>query len=115
MISFKQRHFKQDVILMLVRWYVAYALSYRDIEELAMERGLKVESSTLNRWVIHYSPQLEVTFRKRHKRPVGISWRMDETYIPQFYIFYPQIRSVLIKLSVLHKTTHVVCSQCTSL
>ena len=66
---------------MLVRWYVAYALSYRDIEELAMERGLKVESSTLNRWVIHYSPQLEVAFRKRRKRPVGISWRMDETYI----------------------------------
>ena len=38
MISFKQRHFKQDVILMLVRWYVAYPMSYRDIEELAMER-----------------------------------------------------------------------------
>ena len=81
MISFKQRHFKQDVILMLVRWYVAYALSYRDIEELAMDRGLKVESSTLNRWVIHYSPQLEAAFRKRRKRPVGVSWRMDETYI----------------------------------
>ena len=43
MISFKQRHFKQDVILMLVRWYVAYALSYRDLEELAAERGLKVD------------------------------------------------------------------------
>ena len=66
---------------MLVRWYVAYALSYRDIEELAMDRGLKVESSTLNRWVIHYSPQLEAAFRKRRKRPVGVSWRMDETYI----------------------------------
>ena len=66
---------------MLVRWYVAYALSYRDIEELAMERGLKVDHSTLNRRVIHYSPQLEVAFRKRRKRPVGISWRMDETYI----------------------------------
>ena len=66
---------------MLVRWYVAYALSYRDIEELAAERGLKVDHSTINRWVVHYSPQLEGTFRKRHKRPVGISWRMDETYI----------------------------------
>jgi len=55
MISFKQRHFKQDVILMLVRWYVAYALSYRDIEELAAERGLKVDHSTINRWVVHYS------------------------------------------------------------
>jgi len=81
MINFKQRHFKQEVILMLVRWYVAYSLSYRDIEELAAERGLKVDHSTVNRWVIHYSPQLEETFRKRYKRPVGISWRMDETYI----------------------------------
>jgi len=81
MISFKQRHFKQEMILMLVRWYVAYALSYRDIEELASERGLKVDHSTINRWVIQYAPQLEESFRKRHKRPVGISWRMDETYI----------------------------------
>ena len=81
MISFKQRHFKQDVILMLVRWYVAYALSYRDIEELAKERGLKIDHSTINRWVIHYAPKLEETFRKRRKRPTGISWRMDETYI----------------------------------
>ena len=52
MISFKQRHFKQDIILMLIRWYVAYALSYRDIEELAAERGLKVDHYTINRWVI---------------------------------------------------------------
>lgn len=81
MISFKQRHFKDSVILMLVRWYVAYALSYRDIEELAAERGLKVDHSTINRWVIRYAPQLEDAFRKRHKRPIGTSWRMDETYI----------------------------------
>lgn len=81
MISFKWRHFKQDIILMLVRWYVAYALSYRDVEELALERGLKVDHSTINRWVIKYAPLLEDVFRKRHKRPVGISWRMDETYI----------------------------------
>ncbi len=66
---------------MLVRWYLAYSLSYRDIEELAIERGLTVDHSTINRWVIKYAPQLEETFRKRHKRPVGISWRMDETYI----------------------------------
>lgn len=81
MLSFKWRHFKQDIILMLVRWYLAYSLSYRDVEELALERGLKVDHSTINRWVIDYSPQLEEVFRKRHKRPVGISWRMDETYI----------------------------------
>ncbi len=77
MLRFKWRHFKQDIILMLVRWYLAYSLSYRDVEELALERGLKVDHSTINRWVITYSPH----FRKRSKRPVGISWRMDETYI----------------------------------
>ncbi|HBI3560837.1 TPA: IS6 family transposase [Legionella pneumophila] len=46
MVSFKRRHFKDNVILMLVRWYVAYALSYLDIEELAAERGLKVDHSS---------------------------------------------------------------------
>ncbi|KTD20041.1 IS6 family transposase [Legionella israelensis] len=81
MISFKWRHFKRDIILMLVRWYLAYSLSYRDVEELALERGLKVDHSTIHRWVIEYSPQLEETFRKRYKRPIGVSWRMDETYI----------------------------------
>lgn len=81
MLIFKWRHFKKEIILMLVRWYLAYPLSYREIEELALERGLKVDHSTINRWVIKYSPQLEETFRKRHKRRVGSSWRMDETYI----------------------------------
>ncbi|MGC1181952.1 IS6 family transposase [Legionella sp.] len=81
MLSFKWKHFKQDIILMLVRWYLAYSLSYRDIEELALERGLKADHSTLNRWVIEYAPQLEESFRKRNKRSMGISWRMDETYI----------------------------------
>jgi putative transposase len=81
MLSFKWCHFKQDIILMLVRWYLAYSLSYRDIEELALERGLKVDHSSINRWVIKYAPLLEKAFRKRHKRPVGVSWRMDETYL----------------------------------
>ena len=71
MISFKWRHFKKDIILMLARWYPAYALSYPDIEELALERGLKVDNSTILRWIVKYSPELEESFRKRHKRPVG--------------------------------------------
>ena len=66
---------------MAVRWYVAYALSYRDIEELMAERGVTVDHATLNRWVIHYSPLLENAFRKKHKRKMGSSWCMDETYI----------------------------------
>ena len=66
---------------MSIRWYVAYALSYRDIEELMLERGSTVDHSTVNRWVVRYSPLLEDEFRNNHKRSVGTSWRMDETYI----------------------------------
>lgn len=81
MISFKYRHFQKDIILMAVRWYVAYSLSYRDIEELMSERGVTVDHSTINRWVVKYSPELELEFRKNYKHTVGRSWRMDETYI----------------------------------
>ena len=70
----------KSIILMAVRWYVAYALSYRDIEELLLERGLKIDHSTINRWVIEYSPKLKSSFKNK-KRPVGGSWRMDETYV----------------------------------
>ena len=81
MISFKGRHYKKTIILMAVRWYVAYSLSYRDIEEMMLERGVLVDHSTLNRWVIRYAPQLELEFRKKQKKKAGTSWRMDETYI----------------------------------
>jgi len=55
MISFSGRHFPKDIILMGVRWYVAYPLSYRNIEELMAERGANVDHATVNRWVIHYT------------------------------------------------------------
>ena len=55
MISFKWRKFKKDIILMLFRWYLAYSLSYRNIEELSAERGLAVDHSTIQRWVVDYS------------------------------------------------------------
>src|ERR687884_2281186 len=79
-VSFKGAHFPQEIILMGVRWYVAYPLSPRHVEELMLERGVHVDHSTVNRWVIKYSPQLEEAFHRR-KRPVWTSWRMDETYI----------------------------------
>ncbi len=79
-ISFSGRHFEKDVMLQSIRWYLTYALSYRDIEELMKERGFDVDHSTINRWVIHYSPQLEKAFHPKKKRP-GDRWRMDETYI----------------------------------
>jgi transposase-like protein len=79
-VSFKGAHFPPDVILMGVRWYVAYPLRTRHVEELMEERGVKVDHATINRWVIKYSPPLEAAFHRR-KRPVWLSWRMDETYI----------------------------------
>jgi len=90
MVSFKGAHFAKDMILTCVRWYVAYPLSYRQLEELMQERGVSVDHATINRWVLKYSPQLEAAFHRR-KRPVWISWRMDETYIRvkgQWYYLY---------------------------
>jgi putative transposase len=80
MASFKGAHFAKDIILICVRWYVAYPLSYRQVEELMQERGVSVDHATINRWVLKYAPQLEEAFHRR-KRPVWLSWRMDETYI----------------------------------
>jgi putative transposase len=79
-VSFKGAHFPEDIILTGVRWYVAYPLSTRHVEELMRERGVYVDHSTINRWVVKYSPQLAEAFHRR-KRSVGRSWRMDETYI----------------------------------
>jgi transposase-like protein len=79
-VSFKGTHFVKDIILTCVRWYLAYPLSYRQVEELIEERGVSVDHATINRWVLKYSLQLEAAFH-RWKRPVGSSWRMDETYI----------------------------------
>lgn len=81
MLSFKWRHYPKQIILMAVRWYLAYPLSYRNIEEIFAERGIIADHSTLNRWVIRYAPLLEDVFRKTQKRKVSGSWRMDETYI----------------------------------
>jgi DDE domain len=78
--SFKGAHFPQDIILACVRWYVAYPLSTRHVEDLMRERGVPVDHATVNRWVVKYSPSLEAAFHRR-KRLVWRSWRMDETYL----------------------------------
>lgn len=76
-IHFKGCHFPKEIILMAIRWYIAYLLSYRHVEELMEERGLKLDHATVNRWVVKYSPTLESKFRQ-FKKPIGKSWRMDE-------------------------------------
>jgi len=80
MISVKGAHVPHDIILMGVRWYVAYPLSYRHVEELMEERGVPIDHAPIQRWVVKYSPPLEEAFHRR-KRPVWVSWRMDETYL----------------------------------
>jgi putative transposase len=80
MLNLKGMRFPIDVILVCIRWYAAYPLSYRHLEEIMEERGVSVDRSTINRWAIRFLPLIEKMARKS-KRPVGSSWRMDETYI----------------------------------
>jgi IS6 family transposase len=77
---FKWRHFQADIILLCVRWYLRYSLSYRDLEEIMLERGLHVDHTTIYRWVQHYGPELEKRCRP-HLKTTTDSWRVDETYI----------------------------------
>ena len=80
MNSFKGMRFAADIIITAVRWYISYQLSYRDVREMLVERGVSVHHSNVFRWVMKYVPKLEKRFRE-HKKPVGRSWRMDETYV----------------------------------
>jgi transposase-like protein len=73
-------HYPLDVTFLCVRWYVAYSLSRRKLEEMMAERAIGVDHSTVHRWVIKLVPLFKKTFRK-HTRTVGKSWRMNETYI----------------------------------
>src|SRR5712691_7710651 len=77
---FKWRHFAPEVILCAVRWYLRYSLSYRDVQELLVERGLKIDHTTVWRWVQHYAPELEERTRP-HLKSTNKSWRVDETYV----------------------------------
>lgn len=77
---FKWRHFEANIIVLCVRWYLRYALSYRDLEEMMLERGLHVDHTTIYRWVQRYAPELEKRCRPHFKATTD-SWRVDETYV----------------------------------
>src|ERR687889_604347 len=77
---FKWRHYAPDVILLCVRWYCRFQLSYRDVEEMMRERGLEVDYSTVFRWVQRYAPEINKRIRPYLKMS-GTSYRVDETYI----------------------------------
>lgn len=79
-IAFKGVHYPKSVILYAVFFYLRYAVSYRDLEEIMAERGVTVDHATLNRWVVRFAPRIAAQAQAR-KRPPATSWRMDETYI----------------------------------
>lgn len=80
MVSFKGAQFPREVILHAVFFYVRYAVSYRDLEEILAERGVVVDHATLNRWVAKYASELAAVAQRR-KAPTALSWRLDETYV----------------------------------
>jgi transposase-like protein len=77
---FKWRHFEPTIILLCVRWYCRYSLSYRDLEEMMRERGLSVDHTTVWRWVQKYAPEINKRMRP-HLKMSGTSYRLDETYV----------------------------------
>ncbi len=79
---FKWKHYQSNIIILCVRWYLKYALSYRDLSEMMQERGLFINHSTIFRWVLQYAPILNKKIRK-YLHSTNDSWRMDETYIKQ--------------------------------
>jgi len=77
---FKWRYFQSEIILLCVRWYLRSALSYRDLEEMMLERGLHVDHPTISRWVQHSAPELDKRCRP-HVKTTTDSWKVDETSI----------------------------------
>ncbi|MGE6540782.1 IS6 family transposase [Bacillus luti] len=77
---FKWKHYQPDIILLTVRWYLRYNLSFRDLVEMMEERGLFIAHTTIMRWVHQYGPELDERLRC-HLKPTNDSWRVDETYV----------------------------------
>src|SRR5271169_1341911 len=77
---FKGRHFDREIIVLCVRWYLTFKLSSRDLVQMMAERGILLAHTTILRWVQRYVPDFEKRWQA-YARPVGNSWRVDETYI----------------------------------
>src|SRR5918911_3286215 len=77
---FKGRHFEAEIIVLCVRWYLRYPLSFRQLEEMMAERNLSVDHVTIWRWVQRYAPELNRRCRPELRKTNG-SWRCHETYV----------------------------------
>ena len=80
-MDFSGKQFPEEVIIMSVRWYLSYGVSYRDVEELIQDWNISLDHTTVHRWVVEYSPQLQDKVRKYLNRNFKRSWRLDETYV----------------------------------
>ena len=77
---FKRHRFPAEIILLAVRWYCRYPLSYRDVRDLLSERGIDVDPATINRWVVKFGPEIaKRSYSRRCYR--GLDWYVDETYV----------------------------------
>ena len=91
--DFKWKHFQPSIILLCVRWYLRYALTYRDLVEMMEERGVSVAHTTIMRWVHKYGSLLNKRIRPKLS-PTGDSWKLDETYVKvkgKWKYLYPAI------------------------
>ncbi len=94
--QFKWKHYQPEMILLTVRWYLRYNLSFRDLVAMMEERGLSIAHTTIMRWVHQYGPELDERVR-RHLKTTNDSWRVDETYIKvkgQWMYLYRAVDSV---------------------
>jgi transposase, IS6 family len=90
---FKWRHYEADIIVLCLRWYLRYSLSYRDMEEMLRERGLHVDHTTIYRWVQRSAPELKKRC-KPHLNTTNDSWRVDETYVKVKKVWMSLYRAV---------------------
>ena len=77
---FKGRHFDREIIILCVRWYLRFKLSFRDLVEMMAERGISLAHTTIMRWIQRYVPEFEKRWNRFACR-AGASWRVDETYV----------------------------------
>jgi len=77
---FKGRQFDREIIILCVRWYLRFKLSFRDLVEMMAERGISLAHTTIMRWIARYVPEFEKRWNRFACR-VGTSWRVDETYV----------------------------------
>nr|WP_264210832.1 IS6 family transposase [Leisingera thetidis] len=78
---FKRHRFLREVILLAVRWYCRYPLSYRDVRDMLAKRGVAVDASTVHRWVRKFGPENRKRAQARHRSWRGLQWHVDEAYL----------------------------------